>query len=137
MEPGSASRIELLGIDNRPHYAGLTKTDVHQIGTPFQTTDDPRWIISDPETGAHSESEWLTYYTWDRSIWRTKLHAEYRGDESAVHIWFEHERVNGDDNHNDDRVNFLAWDGQPWWAAISLVPHAELPAAPKFGVFKK
>lgn len=133
----TVDRIEYLGTDNRPRYALLNATDVHNRIPPFfQRTVDPTWHVIDPQTHEEGDFEWLRYFTQDGSEWWAKCHCRYSDgngiDGPHIECWLEHKRVSGADNHDDARILFRDWEGHPWLADVLKV----FPPFPKKPLFR-
>lgn len=109
------SQIRILGYDDRPYRVSLTNVDVHMMGTPFRTVDDPEWRVHDDAGNFLYQSEWLGYIGADGQRWGAKAHCAYHdgtepyGVPSGVHTWFEFHRPDGSTLEDEQQTTALSF----------------------------
>ena len=119
------STIEYKGGDGLHRTATPSPTDVH-----FPGTDDPVWRVVELETGNSGDFDWLIYYAWGHEVRRCKWHCSYDNGLNRIKVWLEFETLDGDDNHDDNHIDFLDPDNIKWRAQTGDI--YKWPARPVF-----
>ena len=130
MNEGLSDHIEFLGPDGAHRNGALTPTDI-KFGV---HTVDSEWLIWEAHA-PRTQIEKIYYFAHDRSVWWAKVHCHWdhinHNGKQHIGTWFEHERDNGQDNHDDPNIGFLDWEGNRWIATIQTAV-SPFPVAPHF-----
>ncbi len=131
MTPGISQTIEYIWTDDKKRIASLETID--EAGSyPFPQTYDPRWIVTELESGNEARFKWLNYITHDGSLWQARTYASTMpGD--WVFVGFEHVPYPDGDGHPESYINFFDWERQPWSARVLDVTEP-FPAQPRFDI---
>jgi hypothetical protein len=132
MKAGATDTIEYMAPgENGRRSAYLTDVDVKNPG-PIQETDDPDWVVYNPHDGSTNKVEWMWYLN-PGGVYQCQLHSQFAPGPDRIATEFEHERDDGENNHNDKRMDFKDWDGN-WWRATVNTAYGPFPKRPTFNL---